>query len=80
MKGIHLNVLSFHSKNGNGRAIQRRQRKEAPPKAGGGRQHHQKEAEIAAIGRRHHWPTERVEGEVHLSFLVLFSLSPFGWC
>ena len=39
---INSNVFSFHSKKGDGRAIQIRQRKEAPPKGGGGRQHLQK--------------------------------------
>ena len=44
VEGSHLNVLSFHSKKGNGRTVQRRQRKEAatqrrrreatPPKEG----------------------------------------------
>ena len=68
MEGIHFNVLSFHSTKGDGRATQRRQRKEAPSKGGGGRQHHQKQEGIAA------------EGEVSLSFLVVLPpISSLGW-
>ena len=70
VEGIHQNVLSFHSK----KAIQRRQRKEAPPRGGEGRQHHQKE------GRdRSHWErsttaqTKEKEGREKCT-------SPFLWC
>ena len=71
-------LLSFHSKKGNARAIQRRQRKEAPPIGGGGRQHHQQKEGIAVIRRRHHRP-KGGEGEAHLFLLVVLpSYSSLG--
>ena len=80
VEGIHFCVLEFHSKKGNGRAIQRRQRKEAPPKEGGGRKHHPKEGGDRSDRRKHHRPKGGGEGEVHHSFFVVLpSSSSSGW-
>ena len=50
VEGINFNVISFHSKKGNGRA-KRSQRTAASPTGGRGMQHHQKEEGT----KHHHW-------------------------
>ena len=72
MEGIHFHVLSFHSKRRNGRAIRRKQWKEAPPKGGG--KHHTTKRRRAPQRQRKKQPPRRRRGR---SSRLLVGGAPF---